>query len=52
MRFALAQLNFTVGAFEANFLKIADAAAAPARRAPTCWCSPSWPRRATRRATC
>ena len=26
MRFALAQLNFTVGAFEANFLKIADAA--------------------------
>src|SRR4029078_7215044 len=26
MRFALAQLNFTVGAFEAHFLKIADAA--------------------------
>jgi NAD+ synthetase len=26
MRFALAQLNFTVGAFEANFLEIADAA--------------------------
>jgi NAD+ synthetase len=26
MRFALAQLNFTVGAFEANFLKVADAA--------------------------
>jgi NAD+ synthase (glutamine-hydrolysing) len=26
MRFALAQLNFTVGAFEANFLKISDAA--------------------------
>jgi len=26
MRFALAQLNLTVGAFEANFLKIADAA--------------------------
>jgi NAD+ synthetase len=26
MHFALAQLNFTVGAFDANFLKIADAA--------------------------
>src|SRR5215831_8660355 len=26
MRFALAQLNFTVGAFETNFLKVADAA--------------------------
>src|SRR5215475_3480766 len=25
MRFALAQLNFTVGAFEANFLKVSDA---------------------------
>ncbi len=27
MRFALAQLNFTVGAFEANFARVADAAA-------------------------
>src|SRR5260221_1657238 len=27
MRFALAQLNYTVGAFEANFLKVAEAAA-------------------------
>jgi hypothetical protein len=50
MRFALAQLNFTVGAFEANFLK-SRRHARPRGGADLLVLS-SWPRRATRRATC
>ncbi len=36
MRFALAQLNFTVGAFDANFTRIATPPPRRARRAPIC----------------
>ena len=53
MRFALAQLNFTVGAFEQPISRRLPTPRARARgRAPTWWSSPSWRRPAIRRATC
>ena len=39
MRIAIAQLNYTIGAFENNKLKIMDAVQRAKATAPTWWCS-------------